>query len=62
MKALSALILLPLFAAPALADGGAHLHPHGGESWLALTAMGILVVAVVALRARVLAVGRKPRK
>lgn len=34
-----------LIAAPALAHGGAHVHPHGAEVWLALA----LISAVVAL-------------
>lgn len=40
------LVLVPalaLTAGPALAHGGAHVHPHGAEVWIAL----ILAAAVV---------------
>lgn len=37
MKRLTTLAALgTLTAGPALAHGGAHVHPHGGEVWLAL--------------------------
>ncbi len=50
------LLLLPalLLPAAAIADPGAHFHPHGGETslWLALAGISALVVAAIALRRR----------
>ncbi len=56
MKQLPALALaIPLTAGPALAHGGAHLHPHGAETWLpallvALTLGGAAVLTYVRAR------------
>ena len=41
-----------LAAAPALAHDGAHLHPHGYESAIALSLMAVALVALAAFRAR----------
>ncbi|MEO3414868.1 hypothetical protein AAFO92_09455 [Roseovarius sp. CAU 1744] len=39
--------LAPLFlASPALAHDGAHVHPHGGESWLLLLSLALGAAAV----------------
>lgn len=32
-------------ATPAIAHDGAHLHPHGAESWLALVAVALIAAA-----------------
>lgn len=47
MKHLHALALASTFTAgPALAHGGAHVHPHGAETWIALAiAAGIVAIA-----------------
>ncbi|ANP37427.1 MULTISPECIES: hypothetical protein [Rhodobacterales] len=56
MKHLPALAsAIALTAGPALAHGGAHLHPHGSESWLpvilaALTVGGAAALAYVRSR------------
>ncbi|WP_172684809.1 hypothetical protein [Phaeobacter sp. 11ANDIMAR09] len=56
MKQLPALALaIPITAGPALAHGGAHLHPHGAETWLpallvALTLGGAAVLTYVRAR------------
>ncbi len=45
-----------LFAGPALAhtDGGAHLHPHDGASWLiAVAGLGVAALAARLVLARV---------
>ncbi|WP_164860743.1 hypothetical protein [Parasedimentitalea marina] len=42
MKTLSLLPLLA-FASPALAHGGAHLHPHAANSWLPVV-LGLAVI------------------
>jgi hypothetical protein len=37
-----------MVAAPAVAhEAGAHMHPHGSEGWLAMTAAAVLVVAAL---------------
>lgn len=56
MKHLPALAsAITLTAGPALAHGGAHLHPHGAENWLpvilaALTVCGAAALAYVRSR------------
>lgn len=45
MKYLLPIMALPL-ATPALAHSGAHLHPHGAETWL--TAVAVLGAAAYA--------------
>lgn len=56
MKQLPALAMaFTLTAGPALAHGGAHLHPHGAETWLpsllaALTLCGLAALAYAKLR------------
>ena len=47
-------IPLMLLASPAAAHTGAHLHPHGGGSWLAvvLALSAIALAAVLAWRAK----------
>ncbi|APG48641.1 hypothetical protein [Phaeobacter porticola] len=55
MKHLTALAsAFILTAGPALAHGGAHVHPHSAEAWMAIT-----VVAVVAVGCFSLMRGRK---
>ncbi|WP_164661359.1 peptidase M23 [Tropicibacter sp. Alg240-R139] len=34
--------LTTLTAAPALAHGSAHVHPHGSEAWLALALISVM--------------------
>ncbi|WP_085983425.1 peptidase M23 [Sagittula stellata] len=35
-------------AAPAMAhEAGTHMHPHGSEGWLAMTAAAVLVVVAI---------------
>ncbi|TNJ44397.1 hypothetical protein [Phaeobacter sp. B1627] len=50
MKPLTALVpALALTAGPALAHGGAHVHPHGAEVWLALALVAVVVLGCVSL-------------
>ena len=42
MRHLFPICLLALTATPALAHGGAHMHPHGVEGWVA--SLGILAL------------------
>ncbi|GAB5439256.1 hypothetical protein [Falsiruegeria mediterranea] len=49
-----------LTAMPALAHSGAHLHPHGSESWLAVVLAAVVVIGTIVLvRARA---GKGPRR
>ena len=42
--------MLAILAAPAaFAHAGAHLHPHGADSWLALVLAAVTVVGVLAV-------------
>lgn len=41
-----------LAASPALAHGSGHMHPHGAESWLALAAGAVLIVAALVVWSR----------
>ncbi|SPJ23501.1 hypothetical protein [Palleronia abyssalis] len=56
-----AAFILFLSALPAAAHDGVHLHPHGGESWIAV-AMGLAVIGAAGALGRRAAVRRKPRK
>lgn len=38
--------LATLAASPAVAHGGAHVHPHGSEAWLALVLLSVSVSVV----------------
>ncbi len=43
MRQLSTLSLAAIAtASPALAHGGAHIHPHGAGTWIALACAGVL--------------------
>ena len=56
-----AALFLILSALPAAAHQGAHIHPHGGESWIAV-AMGLVVIGAAGALGRRASVRRKPRK
>ncbi|MBF9042677.1 peptidase M23 [Rhodobacterales bacterium HKCCE4037] len=46
-------VALALVATPALAHPGAHLHPHGGESWLIIAlALALATVATILIARR----------
>ena len=45
---------MALLASPALAHDGAHLHPHGGEGWIAAMTFALVVAGLTAFL-----VGRK---
>ncbi len=50
MKRLLALVpALACAAGPALAHGGAHVHPHGAEVWLALALVAVVVIGCISL-------------
>ncbi|WP_417838314.1 hypothetical protein [Tritonibacter scottomollicae] len=50
MKHLPAMTLALMIAAgPALAHGGAHIHPHGAEVWIALAVVAVIVVGCIKL-------------
>lgn len=49
MSRLAALAALALSASPALAHSGVHLHPHGAETWIALTVVAVIAAGCASL-------------
>lgn len=45
----AALAVLALSASPALAHNGAHIHPHGAETWIALAVVAVIAVGCLSL-------------
>lgn len=45
MKPFATLIVTAFAASPALAHGGAHLHPHGYETPLLVMGLGLIALA-----------------
>ncbi|WP_162894091.1 peptidase M23 [Phaeobacter sp. LSS9] len=41
--------LLLLIGSPALAHGGAHIHPHGAETWLLAALVATVVIGCASL-------------